>query len=177
MTPLNNQAESNDQSSDYFDLHVSGLGYVNRIREVKVKKGQPFWACDIAALRGSKNDVDSTRFDCRISGSEAIKLIKRCEKAEQEGKKILIGFKLGDLYAETFVYRQGEKQGQTGISLKAHLLVIRWIKVDGDTVYKAPVPSESKDNPKNPELSEPADALKGELIDPENAANLSAQAA
>ncbi len=36
----------------YFDLHITGLGYLNRIREVKPKKGDAFLACDIAALNG-----------------------------------------------------------------------------------------------------------------------------
>jgi len=87
-------------NSAYFDLHISGLGYLNRIREVLVKRGEPFWACDIAALHGAKEDVQTTRFDCRVSGSEAEKLIKRCEQAEKEHKKILIGFKLGDQYPD-----------------------------------------------------------------------------
>lgn len=41
---------SNEKS--FFDLHITGLGYLNRIREVKPKKGSPFLACDIAALNG-----------------------------------------------------------------------------------------------------------------------------
>ena len=28
----------------YFDLHITGLGYLNRIREVKPKKGDAFLA-------------------------------------------------------------------------------------------------------------------------------------
>ena len=41
----------------YFDLHITGLGYLNRIREVKPKKGDAFLACDIAALNGPSDDV------------------------------------------------------------------------------------------------------------------------
>lgn len=122
----------------YFDLHIHGIGYVNRIREVSVKRGENFWACDIAALHGAEDDVQYTRFDCRVSGSEAGKLIKRMQKACQEEKKILIGFKLGDLYTDTFTYESGTKQGETGVSLKARLLFVYWIKVDGVSVYTAP---------------------------------------
>jgi Protein of unknown function (DUF3577) len=122
----------------YYDLHVHGVGYVNRIREVPVKRGDSFWACDIAALHGADDAIEYTRFDCRVSGSEAAKLIKRLDKAGQEQKKILIGFKLGDLYAESFVYQKGDRQGETGVSLKARLLYISWIKVDGESVYTAP---------------------------------------
>lgn len=131
-------SNSNQNPTKYYDLHVTGVGYVNRIREVPVKRGDNFWACDIAALHGAEDAVEYTRFDCRVSGSEAAKLIKRCEQASQEKKKILIGFKLGDLYAETFTYEKGDKAGETGVSLKARLLYISWIKVDGENVYTAP---------------------------------------
>ncbi|WP_404360379.1 STY4534 family ICE replication protein [Methylotuvimicrobium sp. KM1] len=131
-------SESTQNPTHYFDLHVQGVGYVNRIREVPVKRGENFWACDIAALHGAEDAIEYTRFDCRVSGSEAAKLIKRLDKACRDKKKILIGFKLGDLYAETFVYEKGDKAGQTGVSLKARLLYISWIKVDGESVYIAP---------------------------------------
>ena len=44
--------------------------------------------------------------------------------AEIQGKKkVLVSFKLGDLYTETFVYdRNHAKAGETGVSLKARLL-------------------------------------------------------
>ncbi len=32
----------NTQESKFFDLHTRGIGYLNRIREVTVRKGQPF---------------------------------------------------------------------------------------------------------------------------------------
>ncbi|MFA6094345.1 MAG: STY4534 family ICE replication protein [Candidatus Paceibacterota bacterium] len=167
-----------NQTNNYFDLHITGIGYVNRIREVSVKRGDAFWACDIAALHGASDDVEYTRFDCRVSGETAEKLIKRCDKAEKDNKKVLIGFKLGDLYAETFVFEKGAKQGETGVSLKARLLYITWIKVDGETVYKAPI----KTVPDGtglatgddlPETGQPEDddgltPIEGELLDPEH---------
>lgn len=55
---------STDKS--YFDLHITGLGYLNRIREVKPKKGDAFLACDIAALNGPSDDVAYVRFDTRV---------------------------------------------------------------------------------------------------------------
>ena len=73
MSDLTNNAASSDvstgtsEASGYFDLHVDGVGYLNRIREVKVKRGQ-FWACSISALRGDATDVDYTKFDLRVSG-------------------------------------------------------------------------------------------------------------
>lgn len=131
----------NDTTEKYFDLHVNGLGYLNRPREVKVKKGHEFVAVDIAALYGAADDVSYTRFDCRVSGREAERVVRRCmvKMAADEDAKVLIGFRLGDLHPELFTYRSGDRAGETGISLKARLLKIHWVRVDGDTVYTAPV--------------------------------------
>jgi uncharacterized protein DUF3577 len=139
---MTSTSTENNQTK-YYDLHTYGLGYVYRIREVPVKRGDSFWACDISALHGAEDQVEYTRFDCRVSGAEAARLIKRLSNACQENKKILIGFKLGDLYADSFVYKNGDKQGETGVSLKARLLYINWVKVDGENVYTAPPKAES----------------------------------
>jgi len=133
---MTNSTENNQ--TKYYDLHTQGVGYVNRVREVPVKRGEPFWACNISALHGAEDSIEYTNFDCRVSGSEAAKVIKRLDNACQENKKILIGFKIGDLYPETFTFKSGNKAGEVGISLKARLLYIGWVKVDGDTVYTAP---------------------------------------
>ena len=59
----------------YFDLHTTGVGYLSRVREVKVKKGEPFLCVDISALRGTSDAVEYTRFDCRVSGEEAASVL------------------------------------------------------------------------------------------------------
>lgn len=122
----------------YFDLHTSGVGYLSRVREVKVKKGELFLCVDISALRGSSEAVEYTRFDCRVSGGEAASVIHRLRADIEAKKKVLVGFKIGDLYAETFTYEKGDKAGQMGISLKAHLLRLTFAKIDGVTVYQPP---------------------------------------
>lgn len=143
-------ATTQNATTGFFDLHITGLGYLNRIREVMPKRGDSFWACDIAALNGPADDVSYTRFDCRISGREAESLVKRCQQAVSENRKVLIGFKLGDLWTDTFTYSKGEKAGQTGVSLKARLLFISWIKVDGEMKYQAPKREEREDVPTSP---------------------------
>jgi Protein of unknown function (DUF3577) len=141
----------NDKS--FFDLHITGIGYLNRIREVKPKKGDAFLACDIAALNGPSDDPEYRRFDVRVSGSEAQHLIRRCEEAVKAERKVLIGFRLGDLWTDIFTYTKGKRTGEQGVSLKARLLFVSWIKVDGQLVYKA----EAKASGETPAVSsEPA---------------------
>lgn len=123
--------------TQYFDLHTSGIGYLNRIREVEVRKGKPFISTTIAALHGSKDDVEYSYIDCKVSGSEAERLVMRYSPEVSAGKKVLVAFRIGDIWADAFTYTKGEKQGKPGASLKGRLLFISWIKVDGETVYQA----------------------------------------
>lgn len=118
----------------YFDLHTTGLGYLNRIRLVQPKKGEAFFACSIAALRGDVNDVEYTYFDCRVSGKAAQAAVE-CFKADIDAnRKVLIGFKIGDIYPETYPITTGERTGQTGVAIKGRLLQVTHAKVDGNPV-------------------------------------------
>lgn len=128
---------SSSSENSYFNLHITGLGYLNRIREVTPKKGDAFLACDITALNGPSDNPEYRRFDVRVSGAQAQHLIRRCEQAVKAECKVLIGFRLGDLWTDTFTYTKGKRAGEQGVSLKARLLFVNWIKVDGQIVYKA----------------------------------------
>ncbi|CAI2536541.1 Protein of uncharacterised function (DUF3577) [Serratia ficaria] len=138
-------ATSSSTEKSFFDLHITGLGYLNRIREVTPKKGDAFLACDIAALNGPSDDVSYVRFDTRVSGSDAQHLVRRCIDAVEAEKNVMIGFRMGDLWTDTFTYSKGKRAGEQGVSLKARLLFISWIKVDGVLKYKAePKPADSE---------------------------------
>lgn len=132
---MSNQANE----SQYFDLHTTGIGYLNRIREVKPKgrNAKPFLAVTVAALCGSKEAVEYRYIDCNVVGAEAEKLVRRCMEAVNAEAKVLVSFRIGDCWADPFTYSSGPKQGQHGASLKGRLLYIGWIKVEGETVYEA----------------------------------------
>lgn len=143
----------------FFNLHTDGMGYLNRIRQVKPKRGDPFLACDISALVGPADAVEYRRFDCRVSGKDAQHLVRRCEQAVREEKKVLVGFRVGDLWPDVFTYSKGPKEGQTGVSLKARLLLIRWIKVEGETVYTAAARTDEDSGEGSEAASPPPDDL------------------
>lgn len=142
----------------YFNLHTSGIGYLNRVREVPVRRGPPFMACDIAALHGASDAVEYTRFDCKVAGGEAERLIRQYWDAVKAEKKVLLSFRIGDLWIDSFLYEKGEKQGQPGASLKGRLLFIDWIKVDGKLEYKAPARQEATAPAEPAASTEPAEA-------------------
>ena len=123
------------QDLNYFNLHITGLGYLNRIREVPVKRGNNFLAVDVSAIHGKSDEIQYTRFDCRVSGKDAEIILAQIKPMIEDDKsKVLVGFKLGDLYTGTFIYQKGKKKGETGVSLKARLLRIEWVKVNGKMI-------------------------------------------
>jgi len=121
-------------ASSYFNLHVEGVGYLNRVRTIKPKKGQEFLACTVAALRGSDSDVSYTKFDCRVSGADAQEVVKRLEADVTAEKAVIIGFRIADIYPEMFTFEKGDKKGQPGVAIKGRLLRIKFAKVNGESI-------------------------------------------
>jgi len=125
---------SNQGEGSFFDLHVEGVGYLNRVRKVEPKGGRPFLACSIAAMRGAAGRVEYTKFDCRVSGTDAIQIVQLLESEVTAKKQVIIGFKLSDPYPEAFTFEKGERKGQQGMSIKGRLLKVKFVKVEGQSI-------------------------------------------
>ena len=132
-TIISNQAEATNQSS-FFNLHVEGVGYLNRVRRVKPKKGQEFLACTVSAMRGSTDDIAYTKFDCKVSGAEAQKIVNLLEADVADEKAVIIGFKIADIYPEMFTFEKGDRKGELGVSIKGRLLRVKFAKVNGESL-------------------------------------------
>lgn len=114
---------SNEKS--YFDIHTSGIGYLQRAREVPVKGGrraQPFLACTIAALVGPARDPSYRYIDVKVSGAEAKKLVERYIGVDDRKQRPLVRFRVGDLRSDPFIRDKGEHKGEVAASIKARLL-------------------------------------------------------
>ena len=122
---------SADQKKSHFDLHVAGIGYLNRIREVKPRKGLPFHACSITALRGDGEAPEYTRFDLIIRGGKAEQRVLSLRDAVERQQKVIVAFKLGDIYPDLFTYESGERKGQAGVAIKGRLLQVNATSIDG----------------------------------------------
>lgn len=130
---------------NFFNLHTQGLGYLNNIRLVELKKGTPFYSCDIAALVGESSQPEYRFFNCNVVGKDTANLVKRCQDAVNANKKVLVAFVMSDLWFDTFTYQKdgkNHKKGDTGVALKGRLINIKMVKVDGELKY--PNPTEAK---------------------------------
>lgn len=132
------------QEKQFFNLHVSGIGYLNRVRWVTPKSGgrraEPFLACSIAALRGSSDDPAYTYFDLRVSGEEAMEIVDKLAEDVAQQRKVILSFRAGDIYPHLYerdVREQGRPTGQKEMAtlIKGRLLLINTVKVDGELVY------------------------------------------
>ena len=130
---MSQQAQPTSQPS-YFNLHVEGVGYLNRVRTVKPKQGQAFLACTVSAMRGSAEEVLYTKFDCTVSGSEAKAIVRQLEPDVTAEKSVIIGFRIADIYPEAFTLEKGERKGQTGVNIKGRLLRVKFAKVNGESI-------------------------------------------
>ena len=140
-----------DSQTEYFNLPIKGLGYLNRFREVKASNGRRYGyhAVEVCAMEGPTNRPNYTRFDAIISGAEALEVLKGLETEILDKKtKVLAGFNLGGVTPNIYTVKQGDKAGEQRVSLKSRLLRIGWVKVKGpsdqayETVYTAPAPEE-----------------------------------
>jgi hypothetical protein len=131
-------------NNQYFNLHINGFGFINRARLVTPKKGSPFYALTIAALRG--DDGEKTYFDCKVVGKEAIQLcethrLDQLSLGKEGTDKATLSFNLGDLYVDEFTYsadyRDPAKAGTKSYSLKARLLKINYLKVNDNVVVSS----------------------------------------
>ncbi len=127
-----------NEKTKYFDLHTTGVGYLNRVREVTPEEGSPFLCVTIAALRGSTGNVRYTHFECTVTGRKAQATVRELQSAVEGRLKVLIGFTLSNLNAESFTFKNGDKTGQPGVRLKARLLRISYAKVDGQPFITQP---------------------------------------
>lgn len=80
----------------YYDLHVTGLGYLSRIRQFHSNAEDHLIACDNSALCGWADDPRQRRFNVTASGP-AQDLILQCRSAVDAGRKVQIGVCFSDV--------------------------------------------------------------------------------
>ena len=159
-------------TQNHFNLHTNGVGYLNRVRWVPVssrgRKAEPFLSCSIAAMRGDGDKPDYTYLDLKVVGETAIDLIDSFAEDANNGRKVVVAFKVGDIYPH--LYERKVKGSETGemeaaCLIKGRLLFIYSVTVDGERVYTRPPAEEAQDD----NLSAPAAQGDNSLNDSEAA--------
>lgn len=155
------QTATAQQGNNYVNMHTTGLGYLSRVREVPVRKGRPFWSASIAGFHGEKDDQENLNyvpFDVKAASEQALEVLKQFEtQANDRDAKVLVRFKIGDQYIDTYQITKGQRTGETGFVLKGRLLFVShvWVKTneaDGYRLaykYETPETATTQDAPKD----------------------------
>ena len=119
----------------YFDLTTRGLGFVSEIRHINPENGTPFTSLNLSALRGKAGEAQYTHFQVIPAGDEVNEVVRLMKPYVDGKRKVLISFDLGNVRGQAFLYKDGPREGEPGASLRARLIRVNWVKVDGNVVY------------------------------------------
>lgn len=121
MTQSSSQGNSNGGAAvqAYFNIHTTGFGRLLRIRQVPTR-GESFWACTIAAFSGPRGRHATRYIDMRVTGRDAIDLVRNSKADVDANKMVIVQFRAGDLWTD--VFDKPEDEAGIGLSLKARLL-------------------------------------------------------
>lgn len=133
--------------SAYFNLHATGIGYLEDVRVVPVRKGS-FLACRFSALRFEDMSREDrlnekpamTRFDLKVVGAHAKACVELLKPYVDQGKAVMVQLKIGDIYPEMFSFKSGPRQGEMGVNIKGRVLKVYDAQVDGKAVDLPPLP-------------------------------------
>jgi len=145
---MHNHTQNNDaQKKEFFDLHTTGVGYLNRARTVTPNQGDSYESVSIAALRGRSDKPSYSYFDTLIVGSDAGNFVQKHKDAiNDRDKKVLVRFKVGDSEASSYEVKSGDNKGKRNHLIKSRLLQITWASINGEVVLQAAQPDQSVDN-------------------------------
>lgn len=143
---MSTQTNSQANQAKTYNLHTFGMGFINRLRLVKPEQGKQgtgrgkakaYWCVSIGALYGVANEegrCESSLFDLIVVGKLAKESVQKLQAAFDEGKKIFIEFKAGDIRSDLFQYKSGQRKDQWGSCIKGTLLQLRKAWVNGELV-------------------------------------------
>ncbi len=135
---------STQNATKIYDVHTTGFGYLNRIREVTPRSGDKYLSCDITLQEGVAKDGDFSKINkiylqANVVGKKAIEVMREHFTNDNgliasPDKPVTAAVRLGGLDVDTFVYQKGEKAGQTGVQLKTRLLKLSYLAIDSNPI-------------------------------------------
>lgn len=119
----------------YFDIITEGAGYLNRIRNVKPKKGPEYLACSIRAFLGGDDSIEFRSFDMTVVGAQAKQAVAVLRPLVEAEKTVIVGFRIGDIRPDQYQVTD-KKTGEVDVrlGLKGRLLQLTFAKCDGQRV-------------------------------------------
>lgn len=153
--------------NQYMNLTTTGFGFINRARIIPTHTGQ-YMAVDVALKHGRMDAPKSTRFDAKLTDTVAEILEPYMDQINAKNTPVQASVVLGDLDPELFTYKNGDKKGEPGISLKSRLIRVKYLKVGEEIVFQEPKNTENVDQGNDQADNQPVAASEEANTDSEN---------
>ena len=122
---------SNTKSSEYFNLHFNGVGYVHDIKRIKNSNGD-FGVAKVSVAQGHKDKVQYLNMDCIVATDKATDVLREIKKDHPELTKVFCRFEMSGLDLSTFDYSEtSQRAGETVVNVKSRLMGVKLPSVDG----------------------------------------------
>lgn len=149
MSQLTQTANSNTTSNTsppatageirYFNEYANGIGYLNSVREFAIEGKPVRYAAQVSVIQGPADNVHYEYHDLVIVSETALAVVRQYRDAiDAEDTKVLIRFSMTNPRAKAFVYKHGERAGETGVAIGGFLSRIFSVKLNGELVYTDP---------------------------------------
>ncbi len=140
---MNNSTQN--ATNKTYDVHTTGFGYLNRIREVTPSHGgKPYLSCDITLQEGVAKDGDFSTikkiyFQANVVGTKAIEVMREHftndqGKVASPDEPVTAAVRLGGIDVDQWTYQKGDKAGQPGVTLKTRLLKLTYLAIGGNAI-------------------------------------------
>jgi Protein of unknown function (DUF3577) len=135
--------ENGQQRSNYFNLHVSGVGYLSRPRWVPIKGTKDYFlCCAVNVMHGEKSKVQYSYMDFKVTGDAIRHIDGLIEASENRNNKIIVAFKAGDIIASPYNKKvsdreTGEIYYEPGALIKGRLFDITYVKINDTVIFQA----------------------------------------
>ena len=118
----------------YFDTILSGIAYLNRLREVKPENGKPYIAVDANLLTGKEGAVKYVLASCTVIGKEAASVLhEHWDRITAADTHTLAQVRIGDSRPDSFM----TNDKTTKHVIRGRLLRIGFLRLNGEEVFKA----------------------------------------
>lgn len=127
-----------NQQDTFFNIIAQGVAYIN---ELKVKKAQKQGDKDevrvtLAVLYGKSKKPKKKFFSCSVDADKARDVLRPVvNDINDENKAVLATVVVSEGDSSPFIFEEGQKAGEMGVTHFGSLLEIKRLKVDGNVVY------------------------------------------
>ncbi len=125
-------------NANFFNFTADCVGYLNEVKQVKPKKGNPFVAIKATIIEG-KDGEEKIAADLILRGAQASQVLQSLEDEWPQGfghsgPIWFAGLRIGSLNTKPFL----KKDGTPGAVLCGRLLAIKWLRIGKEPVEVPP---------------------------------------